>query len=169
MKRALASLLVTVFVLAGCGTPTPYAPAKPGGGYGYSVQTLEDNRFRVSFSGNALTDRSTAENYLLYRAAELTLEKGQDHFIVVTRAIEADTDYHTTYDSSSYTGSRFARRGFGDPLWGHGTTRPVTRYNAYMEILLRPGAKPPGDAAVFDARAVIRNLGPTLLRPPPGS
>ena len=27
----------------------------------------------------------------------------------------------------------------------------------------------PGDAAVFDARAVIRNLGPTLLRPPPGS
>lgn len=166
MKRILASLIVAGFALAGCGTPTPYAPAAPGGGYGYSVQMLEDARFRVSFSGNALTDRSTAENYLLYRAAELTLETGRDHFIVVTRAVEADTTYHTTYDSSSYSGSRFARPGFGDPLWGHGTTRPVTRYTAHMEILLRPGAKPPGDAAAFDARAVIRYLGPTVVRPP---
>ena len=30
------------------------------------------DRWKVSFSGNSLTDRNTVETYLLYRAAELT-------------------------------------------------------------------------------------------------
>jgi hypothetical protein len=39
---------------------------------GYSEQQIENNRFRVQFAGNSLTDRKTVETYLLYRAAELT-------------------------------------------------------------------------------------------------
>lgn len=167
MGRLLFSLVGIAFGPAACGTPTPYAPAERDGGYGYAVQRLEDNRFRVSFSGNSLTDRRTVENYLLYRAAGLTLEQGGDYFIVVNRAVDADTAYHTTYDSPPYFGHRPWYRRYGDPLWDEGTTRSITRYVAYAEIVVRSGGKTPGDTAAFDAREVVRNLGPTIVKPPP--
>ncbi len=37
------------------------------------------------------TDRETVENYLLYRAAELTLQNGFDAFTVVNRDIDKDS------------------------------------------------------------------------------
>ena len=71
---ALLSGLVLLGMLAGCAQPTPYQPATEG--YGHSEQQIEDNRYRVSFAGNDLTPADTVQNYLLYRAAELTLGKG---------------------------------------------------------------------------------------------
>jgi len=170
MGRLLASLCLIAIGLAACGTPTPYAPAPQNGGFGHAVQKLEDARFRVTFAGNALTDRHTVENYLLYRAAELTLERGGDYFVVVTRAIEADTDYRTSHDSPPYVGPyRSWRSGFSDPYRGHGTARAITRYDAHAEIIVRSGRKPPDAPAAFDARAMIRNLGPAIVRAaPPG-
>lgn len=45
--------LVTTIALAGaltaCATPTPYQSAEPGG-FGFSQQQIEDNRYTVSFS-----------------------------------------------------------------------------------------------------------------------
>src|SRR3546814_19669289 len=77
---------------------TPYVPAAVGEGYGHAVQQIESDRFRVSFAGNSLTDRRTVENYLLYRAAELTLAQGKDHFVVVSR----ETDRKSTRLNSSH-------------------------------------------------------------------
>ena len=76
---AIGALLV--LLLAGCAVPTPYQPATKG--YGYSEQQLESNRYRVTFSGNSVTPRDTVQNYLLYRAAEVTRESGHDYFTVV--------------------------------------------------------------------------------------
>jgi hypothetical protein len=50
---------------------------------------IEQNRVRISFRGNTLTDRDTVENYLLYRAAEVTLSSGKDYFIVANRDTES--------------------------------------------------------------------------------
>ena len=63
----LAAVLVLGVVLAACAKPTPYKPAD--NGTGYTEQKLEANRYRVTFSGNSVTDRETVDNYLLYRAA----------------------------------------------------------------------------------------------------
>ncbi|WP_204260691.1 CC0125/CC1285 family lipoprotein, partial [Stenotrophomonas maltophilia] len=53
---------------------------------------IESNRFRISFSGNSLTARETVERNLLYRAAELTLQQGFDHFILADRDTEQQPD-----------------------------------------------------------------------------
>ena len=82
----VASLALTA-LLGACTTATPYQPNISGQKVqgGYSEQQVEPDRFRVTFSGNSLTSRETVEGYLLYRAAELTVQQGYDWFEIVER------------------------------------------------------------------------------------
>ncbi|MEH6665200.1 MAG: hypothetical protein V7678_10145 [Brevundimonas sp.] len=166
-----------VLALAACATATPYQPASPAMRGGYSEMQIEQNRFRVGFAGNSVTSRETVEMYLLYRAAELTAQSGFDWFRTVDRATDRDTRYVGTPDpfySSRYgpywgPSWRFYRGGYwspwGDP-WGRDVdVREITRYEASSEIVMGRGPKP-DDANAFDAREVLENLGPRVVRPP---
>lgn len=166
-------LALAVGVLAACATATPYQPGAPGaGGYGFHEERIENNRVRLTFRGNSLTDRQTVENYLLYRAAELTLAEGKDYFVVANR----DTEEHSRLQAEGFGPSRFdywffsPRHGWGrwyDPFWGEPTNyREVTRYEAIAEIAMYSGAKPANDANAFDAREVQANLQGQIVRPP---
>ena len=109
MARPSASAVVVLLglLLAACaGKPTPYQQAQ--GGYGYSEQRIEENRYRVSFAGNSATSRQTVEDYLLYRAAELTVQNGHDWFEVAAR--------DTVQEYAGYGGS---------PAMGNGRRRRV--------------------------------------------
>src|SRR5690242_8307434 len=90
-------------LLTACATPTPYHPAVSDR-YGFEEQRIESNRVRITFRGNSVTDRETVETYLLYRAAELTLQNGQDYFIVANR----DTEEHSQLRSTGPYHPRFA-------------------------------------------------------------
>jgi hypothetical protein len=151
--------------LAACAAPTPYQPGWQGDGYGYSEQRIEQNRFRVSFSGNAATPRETVQNYLLYRAAEITLAQGGDYFVVAARS--TSPDYGGGSGVSTGVGVGGGSRsgvgvglGIGLPLGGGGSG-PVA---ATAEIVIHRGAKPENLRDAFDARAVRQNLGPRILR-----
>ncbi len=85
-------LLVTL--LAACASQTDYKPADRRGGYGYTETQLTDNRYRVTFTGNASTPRETVADFALLRAAELTLQNGYDWFKLVDR--ETDKKTRTT-------------------------------------------------------------------------
>lgn len=160
----LAALL-GMLLLAACGSPTPYQPVLDG--YGYSEQRLEENRFRVTFSGNSLTHRETVENYLLYRAAEVTLLTGNDHFVVVERDTERSTTYYSDfYGPSIFGGFSTYRSGVGFGGFSTGTSRPTDRYMAQAYIVVHPGPKPPDDPNAYDARAVMQNLSPKVVRDP---
>jgi hypothetical protein len=93
-KRSVAFALGLALAagLAACATPTPYQPNVPGQqtSGGYSELRLEQNRFRVTFTGNSLTSRETVEAYLLFRAAELTTQQGYDWFSIVDRHTDRD-------------------------------------------------------------------------------
>lgn len=158
-----AIALASIAVLAGCGTPTPYQPVTDG--QGYAEQALERDRYRVIFVGNDLTARETVENYLLYRAAEVTTANGYDHFVVVEKDTERNTIYHSTF--SSFSGST-GRHGGGSAFhgFGSGISWPSDRYAAYANIVMRRGAKPADDPQAYDARAVLEWLAPTILRAP---
>src|SRR5690606_16005552 len=80
-KTFFLKLLVVFLVATACSTPTPYQSADKRGN-GFSDTKIQSNRFRVSFKGNEKTKRETVENYLLYRAAEITQDQGQDYFVV---------------------------------------------------------------------------------------
>ena len=98
------TLIGASVLLTACATATPYEAASRPGASGYSSTQIENNRHAVSFSGNSLTDQETVETYLLYRAAELTVNSGYDYFTVA----EKDTQEKTRVMSTgSSLGSRF--------------------------------------------------------------
>ena len=153
--RTVVLGLVMLGMLPGCAQPTPYQPAVAG--YGYSEQQIEDDRYRVSFAGNELTPADTVQNYLLYRAAELTLDHGFDYFSVVDRDLDRSTIYWGTAGPGLGTG--YVRRR-GDFVGGLGfatySARPIDSYTAYADVVMFEGAKPAGDVNAYDARSVLR-------------
>lgn len=161
----IAFLAASLALLAGCGAPTPYEPITDG--YGYAQREIETGRYRISFAGNSLTPRETVENYLLYRAAELTLETGNDWFTMGERETAPSTVYQTVSDG--FPGPYYGRYGFQGPYEVFPTTStsmPVTSYDAFATILVHKGTKPGGDIAAYDARDVLARLGPTIRRAP---
>ena len=170
-KSSLVRLVLGALLLGGlaaCVAPTPYQPA-PQQGFGYSEDRLDQNRYRITFRGNAQTRRETVEDYLLYRAAELTLQAGFDHFIMVGRDTEAKTSYRYWVDM--YGGRGFFYHGF--PRWGWYRdpwgppydVEPVTTYIASAEVVLIKGPRIDGDVRAFDAREVLAQVGPRVIRP----
>jgi hypothetical protein len=174
MIRSFNACAVSVLLLAGlaagCASPTPYQPAT--NGLGYAEQPIEPDRYRVTFSGNSLTSRETVENYLLFRAAEVTLARGYDHFFLVEKETERRTTYDTTvtglggypYRGYPYRGHPFYGPYFGD--FATATARPSDQYAAYANVVMRHGRKPPANTNAYDARAVLERLGPTIARRP---
>ncbi len=164
--RKLAITGALVALVAGCATPTVYGPAELGNGFGYRDLQLEQNRYRVSFSGNSLTDLRTVETFLLYRASELTLERGYDWFETVDRGVDEDRRYRgTSYDNfSTFRGCHpfYGCRSFFGGGFNSIDLREITEYEATMEIRLGQGDKPVDNLRVYDAREVQRNLSTQL-------
>lgn len=164
-------------LLGACATTTPYAPAANGGD-GYSQQKLESDKYRIVFSGNSLTDRVTVENYVLFRAAEVTLESGNDYFIMLEDSADITRSFRTT--GTSFGGGGFGRRGFfyggggfgrgfgGRGFGGGGFDSSVTRerneYTIGAIIQVYKGNKPTDNPTAYDARSVVDSLGPSIIR-----
>jgi hypothetical protein len=168
-------LALSALVLAACASVTPYQPAAQPGAYGFTERRIENNRYAITFSGNSLTERETVESYLLYRAAELTLQQGFDYFVVAQRATDGRSSL-VPYGGSGHLGfrpdyywyaPRYGWRSYYDPFWNDTTYREVTRYQATAEIALFKGQKPATDAQAFDARQVTQNLEGQIRRPAP--
>ena len=169
MRTLLAA--VALGLLAACATATPYQPAADGA-YGFREQSIESNRVRLTFRGNSLTERDTVETYLLYRAAEITLERGKDYFVLANR----ETDERTRLQSVGgrpymfdyyYFAPRYGWAPWYDPFWGdYPDYREVTRYEAVAEIQMFDGPKPADNPDAFDAREVQANLQGRIVRPP---
>lgn len=174
---------LAALALFACASPTPYQPLGTrgtGASGGYASQQIEQNRFRVSFSGNQLTSRERVENYLLFRAAELTVQNGYDGFTVVRR--DTDRDVRTRVRPDPFGPGPF---GYWAPYWSYYgpygwrgwdpwyrqpfftstvDVDTVERYEATAEIVMFRGARS-DDPMSFDARQVMAHLGPTIELP----
>jgi hypothetical protein len=169
MKRLAIAITGAALLLGACAQSTPYQAAD-GSRYGYDEQQIESDRFLVTFTGNSLTDRRTVETFLLYRAAELTLERGYDHFTVVRRDTEEDTrlvgsgGYDAFHVRYRYYHPAYGWYGWRDPFWNDATMREVNRYEAIGEIVMGRGPAP-ADPDAFDASEVVANLGDAVRMP----
>lgn len=157
----LLALALAAGLLAGCAsTTTPYQPLHRG--EGYSEQRIEGHRYRVQFAGNAATPRQTVENYLLFRAAELTIDQGYDYFILSGNDTDAQTRYQETISAFGGTGFYSRYSGFGI---GIGTAYPITEYQAQAFVTMFKGKRPDSQPDAFDAREVQRNLSSLVKYP----
>jgi hypothetical protein len=177
MRRGLIFAAAAALTLSACATATPFEPAtKHSSGYGYAEQRIDNDRWMVRFAGNGDTSRQTVEQYMLYRAAQLTLNSGYDWFETVQRHTQGQTEvlgdpWYGPYGYGPYW--RPYWRAYGPYGWGGwgawGAWGPgwdvstITRFEASTEIVMHHGAKdsPRG----LDAREVVANLGPHVLLP----
>jgi len=172
------AVLGLVALLAGCAAPAAYEPRRTGQVTGYTDRELAPGRWRVTFTGNSVTPRETVEDYLLLRAAEVTLASGGTHFLFDNR----DTRAQTRIFADPLGPRGFGYGGYGGgfwggywgfrPRWGYDPFGPpmmissTTRYQAFAEIvILKPGQEAQ-EARAVDARAVAANLRPPPPPPP---
>ena len=181
------ALAAGLLLASGCATSTPYQPLSASSAVsgGYTDRRLGENRFSVTFAGNTLTSRERVETYLLFRAAELTVEQGYDWFVVVDhemdheieRQIVPDPYYQPWYNPAYGTWRPYWRywdQGgwrdwdpyHGDRFWTRDIdVRTVERFEATAEIRLGQGPVPSGEDEALAAREVIARIRPLVEYP----
>jgi len=167
-------LLVAAGLLAGCMTPTPYAPRAEGEKTGYTDRALTQTRYRVTFTGNSVTPRETVESFLLLRAAEVTRAAGYASFMFDTRNTKANHSYDAipAGPAGPYWGGGFRRGWGGWGGWGFAYDPAVdvvvhTNYEAYAEIVLLTPDQAAKEPRAINAADVISHLGPDAAPPKP--
>jgi hypothetical protein len=176
MKIRTAAVIAAISLgvaLAGCETATPYQPLVTGGDSsgGFTDQRLDADHFRVTFQGNDSTSRERVETYMLYRAAELTVNAGNDWFETAERHTDRDKRvYWDDYGGGPYGFWRPSWRYWGGYGWGGwggwgGYTTTYQKFQASVEIVMGRGPKP--DARALNAREVMTNVGPKIELPKP--
>jgi hypothetical protein len=145
------SFLLLLLVLSGCSA----YHARGILGDGYSEENLGEDRWRVTFSVTALTSSDQIDTFLLYRCAELTVEKNFSYFLVV-HGTEADPSLKPLQpdliDSPSWASNAPQPPGANPPK--------KKRTEAVVIRVLKN--KPADDQKVYDARQLIQQLTPKI-------
>jgi len=145
-------------------------PAKPGV---FVLQKKGATRYRLAVTAHKFTSRDAIEKYLLYRAAELTLDQHDSWFTLIETRTKGDTAPPSRTDPA---GLRFSfRMAYWRPVWRYklagaagwknwspfsGAAFPVTDPNAVTDfevsadIVLHKGIMNDADPLAYEAGAV---------------
>jgi len=156
--RPLIALAFSAALLTACATaPTVYGPQTGPRGAGYSEYRLEAGRYRVTFQGNPGARVNQVSDYVLLRAAELTLRDGYDWFRVADRVTQQTGSGRGSSLSVGGGSSSYGRRS----SVGLGTSfnlGPGPAVSSSVEVVFGKGPRP-RDADVYDARDIVRTVG----------
>lgn len=73
---------------------------------GFSHTQLDENIFKITFEGNSSTSQERADDFVLLRGAELTLEHNFKYFAVINRYNHNEYEAYTSgYSNNSYNGA----------------------------------------------------------------
>lgn len=158
MIRTLV-LAAAAVSLAACANLAPYGPQGGPGGQGYSEQRIESDRYRVTYNGVGAL--GPVADLALFRAAELTLERGYDWFEVTQRYVDGRPDsaggfrpdVSIGYGASSGRYGRYRYSGSGVGVGLGLTFSGPSATSTLLEIRLGRGARPERGEA-YDARDV---------------
>jgi hypothetical protein len=178
---ACAGILLAQSALAQAPAATPASataadqapmvpPAKPGV---FTMQKRGENRYHLVVAGHKFTTRDEIEKYLLYRAAELTMEQKASWFTLSESRSKGDTEPVPKQDPA---GLRYSfRMSYWRPVWRYKlagqadwkswspfakaaffSTDPktVTNFEVSADIVLRKGIMNDADPLAFEAGAV---------------
>jgi len=169
MKIKLSMILV-VLLMAGCASQPDYREATQGG-FGYTESQMSETQYRVHFKAKG-SDKAKAMDYAMLRAAELTLLKGYDWFVVTDRETMVDKERVETSPQVGFS-QRYARVTECGVITCRTAYHPTTQFETgvfvggakkseietILSIEMGKGTRPTR-ATSFDAREVSNNLQP---------
>ncbi len=160
MHVRLTAAILLAISLAACETPTVYGPATRSGAVGYTDYQIEPGRYRITFQGGDGAPPAQIRDYVLLRAAQVSLRDGYDWFRIADREGSIAPPRHQGSLSLGIGGFNFGRGGgFGG---GVGTSVPLgggPQIGRSIEIVAGKGPVPT-EGNAYDAHGVAKNLGP---------
>ncbi len=148
--------LIFVFislVLMGCAT----GYQKDGLGGGFKDTKISEDLYRISFQGNAYTDRQQAADYALLRAAEVTTENGFNYFAILDEREGSQTIHYVSPSSTDVKGTFRGNQFSGTTTQTGGQSYLFNLPN--QRFIIRTFKTKPGiEGIVYDANEVITNL-----------
>lgn len=164
MRRALL-LSLTALSLAACASgPGPvYGPASSySNGTGYSDYRIENDRWRVRYTGANGQDEDDVERLALRRAGEIALTHGFDWFTVVHRQVDTEGDANERpVRVGGSLGQTFGSGGFRGSSIGVGIAinpgAGKTRTEISLEVIAGRGEPRPDGA--YDAARMANPTG----------
>lgn len=149
----LIVLLCAVGALSACSTT--YGPMGATGGV--AAAPIASDVYRISARGNAYTDQTTVQDYVLLKAAETALGVGKTHFTIL-----GTTD--ATSNSVGQTAGSFSNYG-GFVTYNPGFTYDIIKPG--QDVMIRvwtPAANETIPPNTFNAQEVFNNINPRVKR-----
>lgn len=164
MKRIILSTIVAL-TLGGCATSqSAYGPADSYSDVGFRQTKIQQDRFRVSYTGRSLEE---ARDYVLLRAAELTLNEGYSHFKIVN----GGSSHNGSSNIGSHVGVGIGNGGYRGSrsrvnvgLGVHDVVRAVEGQKATenIEIIMQSSGGTAPD--IYDAKSVAGSIKPKVFK-----
>lgn len=150
--RAILMATAIAAALAGCAS----GYGAEGFGGGFSEMQMAQDTYRIQFRGNAFTGSGATSEMAMLRAAELTLQSGYTHFLVLDAADSVDKSYYTQ-PGTTYTTLT--------PRYGGGYSATSNTYGGYTTPINKPKSEifikmVGADGNGLDAQQVYDRLAP---------
>ncbi len=171
--KSIALLGIGLLLLASCATK--YAPVSGSfwtGQTGYSEVPLDSSTWQVTFAGNNNTTDDVVNRYALYRAAEITTQRGFDYFVVLDNndvaALTSTVNNSNTHETS-VEHTIDPQTGKMVPVavttnTGNSTITTQASHTVTKTVRLFNGARPADNANAYDAKAMVAMMAPSIQR-----
>ncbi len=155
----MRNLMIVLFCVALAGCATKYQEMGFTGGVAAAQITADT--WRIQARGNAYTNSSTVQDYVLLKAAETTQAAGGTYFQIVSAADASRASTFVTPGTS--TTSFVGNTAFTTTSPGSVDTVIKPGQDVYIRVLkLPPSAPTPG---VYSAAEIVQFIGPRIQRP----
>jgi hypothetical protein len=165
-------LAISALAIAACASLPAYRQKGSHDSFGYADEQLAPKRFRISYAGSSDVTRTRVEDFLLRRAAEVTVGAGYSFFVFDNRTTETTTQLRTRDEgfsadtglSFSY-GRLFNRRtdyfeNWMVPAVASEDSVAQSRYTAASDIMVLTVEEAGRTPAALSARAILDRLAP---------
>lgn len=161
MRSAL--ILAAALLAAACSSApsTVYAPASvTASGSGYEDIRIEQDRWRISFTGGADATEAEVERLALRRAAELALNNGYDWFEVVDRRVTQEGENRSPVRVGGSVGRSWGSGGYSGSGVGIGISlSPGQQVRRIVSLEIIAGSGEPRSDRAYDAAVVAAGMG----------
>lgn len=152
MNKAIVIAAIGALSVAACQTPSPY-PSQPGF---YEAQ-IDSTHTQITYVTPQNMPRPQAEQFLMLRAADITLEQGHDWFRIISRGSDVRRPTGPTISlgagNTSFGRSSSVGVGVGTSFNLDGGPKPVL----LMEIVMGDGPVA-DDRTTYDAAEVAQTI-----------